>query len=88
LGSAPARAPDIVTARFDAGVRLGERLENDMIALRIGPKLRMATVGAPAYFVKHGRPQTPHDLAAHSCLNLCMTTGRIYAWEFERTGAN
>lgn len=77
---------DIVAGRFDAGVRLGERLEQDMIAMRIGPRLRMASVGAPQYFARHGKPVTPHDLAGHSCINLRMVSGGIYAWEFEKDG--
>ncbi|MCX8476283.1 MAG: LysR family transcriptional regulator [Sphingomonas sp.] len=77
---------DIVAERFDAGVRLGERLEQDMIAVRIGPRLRMATVGAPAYFARHGQPASPHELAAHQCINLRMVSGSVYAWEYERDG--
>ena len=77
---------DIVAGRFDAGVRLGERLEQDMIAVPIGPRLRMATVAAPAYFAKHREPQTPNDLTGHACINLRMMTGGIYAWEFEKNG--
>jgi DNA-binding transcriptional LysR family regulator len=77
---------DIVAERFDAGVRLGERLEQDMIALRIGPRLRMATVGSPAYFARRGKPRNPHDLAEHNCINLRMMSGSIYAWEFEKGG--
>jgi DNA-binding transcriptional LysR family regulator len=78
---------DIVAERFDAGVRLGESLEQDMIAVRIGPRLRMAAVAAPAYFARCGMPETPHDLARHSCINLRLTTsGGLYAWEFERAG--
>ena len=77
---------DIVAERFDAGVRLGERLEKDMIAVRIGPRLRMATVGAPAYFARRGRPRTPDALADHSCINLRMTSGSLYAWEFGKDG--
>ncbi|WP_373928772.1 LysR family transcriptional regulator [Sphingomonas aerolata] len=78
---------DIVADRFDAGVRLGERLEKDMIAERIGPQLRMAAVGSPAYFAKHGTPITPDDLARHSCINLRFTTsGGLYVWEFEKAG--
>lgn len=77
---------DIVAERFDAGVRLGERLENDMIAVPIGPRLRMATVGAPGYFARRGVPQTPHDLAGHACINLRMVSGSIYPWEFEKDG--
>jgi DNA-binding transcriptional LysR family regulator len=77
---------NIVAGRFDAGVRLGERLEQDMIAMRIGPRLRMASVGAPTYFAQHGKPATPHDLVGHSCINLRMVSGGIYAWEFEKDG--
>lgn len=77
---------DIVAERFDAGVRLGERLENDMIAVPIGPLLRMATVGSPEYLARKGVPRTPHDLAAHDCINLRMMSGSIYAWEFEKDG--
>ena len=78
---------DIVTERFDAGVRLGENLDKDMIALRIGPRLRMAAVGSPAYFAAHGVPQTPQDLHRHRCINLRLATaGGLYAWEFEQNG--
>ena len=57
-----------------------------MIAVRIGPRLRMAAVGSPAYFARRGKPLTPHDLAGHSCINLRMVSGSIYAWEFEKDG--
>lgn len=78
---------DIVAERFDAGVRLGERLEKDMIAVRIGPTLRMAAVGAPAYFAEHGVPRTPGDLAHHRCINLrFVSSGGLYVWEFEKDG--
>ena len=78
---------DIVAERFDAGVRLGETLEQDMVAVRIGPDLRMAAVAAPQYFASHSPPVTPHDLAAHRCVNLRFPTyGGLYAWEFERAG--
>ena len=77
---------DIVAERFDAGVRLGETVEQDMVAMRIGPRLRMATVGSPEYFAKHGKPETPRDLARHSCINLRMPGGNIYAWEYEKDG--
>ncbi|MDE8653125.1 LysR family transcriptional regulator [Novosphingobium album (ex Liu et al. 2023)] len=76
---------DIVADRFDAGVRLGEQVARDMIAVRIGPDLRMAAVAAPAYLAGHGMPRTPQDLAAHRCVNLRMTTsGGLYAWELEQ----
>ncbi|MDE1917952.1 MAG: LysR family transcriptional regulator [Sphingomonadales bacterium] len=75
---------NIVTDRFDAGVRLGEQVEKDMIALRIGPDLRMAVVGSPAYWASHAVPQSPRDLTAHRCINLRMATrGNLYVWEFE-----
>lgn len=78
---------DIVADRYDAGVRLGERLEQDMIAVPISPRLRMAAFGAPSYFAEHGTPQTPYDLAAHRCISLRMSSsGGLYAWEFERAG--
>jgi len=77
---------DIVAERFDAGVRLGEQIDKDMIAVRIGPDLRMAVVGAPKYFRGRGRPSTPHDLAGHSCINLRFPTlGGVYVWEFEKS---
>ena len=66
---------DIVADRYDAGVRIGEQVARDMIAVRIGPDFRMAVVGAPAYFAKHRRPKNPHDLTAHTCINL-----RLHPW--------
>jgi DNA-binding transcriptional LysR family regulator len=78
---------DIAEERFDAGVRLGEQVAKDMIAVPIGPDAQMVVVGAPSYFKKHGRPRTPHDLAEHRCINLRLRTiGGIYAWEFEKGG--
>ncbi|QIG79823.1 LysR family transcriptional regulator [Stakelama tenebrarum] len=78
---------DIVSDRFDAGVRLGETLEQDMIAVRIGPDMRMAAVAAPDYLAAHGTPESPHDLAAHNCINLRFPTyGGLYVWEFEKDG--
>jgi DNA-binding transcriptional LysR family regulator len=78
---------DIVAQRYDAGIRLGEQVEKDMIAVRIGPALRMAAVASPSYFVAHAKPKTPHDLIRHSCINLRLqTAGRLYAWEFEKSG--
>jgi len=77
---------DIVTERFDGGVRLGEQVAKDMIAVRIGPDMRMAVVGAPSYLEGRSPPRTPHDLAAHRCINLRLPTlGGLYAWEFERS---
>jgi DNA-binding transcriptional LysR family regulator len=78
---------DIVAERYDAGVRLGEQVAKDMIAVRIGPDLRMAVVGAPAYFKKRPAPKKPQDLTEHDCINLRLPTrGGIYAWEFEKRG--
>ncbi len=78
---------DLVAERFDAGVRLGERVEKDMIAVRIGPELRMVVAGSPDYFERHAKPQTPHDLTQHACINLRLPTlGGLYAWEFEKDG--
>ena len=78
---------DIVTERFDAGVRLGEALARDMFAVRIGPDLRMAVVGSPAYFAKRPQPRRPQDLAGHNCINLrLLSGGGLYAWELERDG--
>jgi DNA-binding transcriptional LysR family regulator len=77
----------IVAERFDAGVRLGETIARDMIAVRIGPDMRMAAVASPAYFLSRKPPRTPRDLARHSCINLRFPTrGGLYAWEFEKTG--
>jgi DNA-binding transcriptional LysR family regulator len=78
---------DIVAQRYDAGIRLGEQVAKDMIAVRIGPDMRMAVVGSPAYFKKHPVPKKPQDLTAHNCINLRLPTyGNLYAWEFERQG--
>jgi DNA-binding transcriptional LysR family regulator len=78
---------DIVAERFDAGVRLGETIAQDMVALRIGPDMRMAVVGSPGYFEGCTAPETPHDLASHVCINLQYTAqGGIAVWEFEKAG--
>ncbi|QJP13126.1 LysR family transcriptional regulator [Starkeya sp. ORNL1] len=78
---------DIVAEGYDAGVRLGEQVARDMIAMRIGPDMRMALVGAPAYFASRPAPLAPQDLTAHSCINLRLPTyGGLYAWEFEKDG--
>ena len=85
--SVDAGLTDIVAERFDAGVRLGERLEKDMIAMPIGPKLRMAAVASPGYLAEHATPQTPGDLAHHRCINLrFVSSGSLYVWEFEKDG--
>ena len=76
---------DIVAERYDAGVRTGEMVAKDMIAVRIGPDMRSAVVGAPSYFAKRPKPKTPQDLTTHSCINLRLPThGGLYAWEFEK----
>ena len=78
---------DIVADRFDAGVRLGDTIDKDMIAIPIGPKLRMAAVASPSYFAANPMPKTPRDLMDHRCINLRMPTyGGLYVWEFERRG--
>jgi DNA-binding transcriptional LysR family regulator len=76
---------DIVAERYDAGVRLGGVVAKDMIAVPIGPDMRMAVVGAPSYFAGRPRPKKPQDLTAHICINLRLPTyGGLYAWEFEK----
>ncbi len=78
---------DIVAERFDAGVRLGEQVAKDMIAVRIGPDMRMVVAASPAYFATHPKPEVPQDLTAHNCINLRLPTrGGLYAWEFEKKG--
>ena len=78
---------DIVAERYDAGVRTGEMVAKDMVAVRIGPDMRSAVVGAPSYFASRARPKTPQDLTAHACINLRLPThGGLYAWEFENGG--
>jgi DNA-binding transcriptional LysR family regulator len=78
---------DIVTERYDAGVRTGEMVAKDMVAVRIGPDMRSAVVGAPSYFAKRTKPKTPQDLTTHACINLRLPThGGLYAWEFARGG--
>jgi DNA-binding transcriptional LysR family regulator len=78
---------NIVAQRYDAGIRPGELVAKDMIAVRVGPDLRSAVVGAPSYFASRKRPRTPQDLTSHNCLNLRLPThGGLYAWEFEKDG--
>jgi DNA-binding transcriptional LysR family regulator len=78
---------DIAAERCDAGIRVGEMVAKDMIALRVGPDLRSAVVGAPSYFAGRAPPVTPQDLTAHRCINLRLPTlGGLYAWEFEKDG--
>jgi DNA-binding transcriptional LysR family regulator len=78
---------DIVAERYDAGVRIGEQVAKDMIAVPIGPDMRMAVVAAPSYFANRPRPKHPRDLTAHDCINLRLPTyGGLFAWEFEKRG--
>jgi DNA-binding transcriptional LysR family regulator len=78
---------DIVAERFDAGVRGGEQIAKDMIAVRIGPDMRSAVVGAPSYFEGRSEPTRPQELIGHNCINLRLPTrGGLYAWEFEKDG--
>jgi len=78
---------DIVAERYDAGVRLGEQVAKDMIAVRIGPDFCMAVVAAPSYFERKPKPKKPQDLTAHECINIRLPTyGGLYAWEFEKRG--
>ena len=79
---------NIIAQQYDAGIRPGEMVAKDMIAVRVGPDLRMAVVGAPSYFERHKKPRTPQDLTNHNCINLRLPThgGSLYAWEFEKSG--
>lgn len=78
---------DIVADGFDAGVRLGEQVAKDMIALRISPDIRMVVVASPDYFIRYPIPVTPHDLTEHNCINLRLPTyGGLFPWEFEQNG--
>jgi DNA-binding transcriptional LysR family regulator len=79
---------NIVAEQYDAGIRPGELVAKDMIAMRVSPDLRMAVVGSPSYFDTHKKPRTPQDLTSHNCINLRLPThgGSLYAWEFEKNG--
>jgi DNA-binding transcriptional LysR family regulator len=78
---------DIVANRIDAGIRFGDIVEKDMIAVRIGPDIRMAVVGAPSYFAEHPAPRTPRELANHRCVNYRrIRSGGLYAWDFKEKG--
>ena len=78
---------DIVAERMDAGIRLGEKLEADMVAVEVGPPLRMAVVASPAYLARHSAPDTPQDLTRHICVNFRLSgSGQLLDWEFEHTG--
>jgi DNA-binding transcriptional LysR family regulator len=78
---------DIVAAGFDAGIRFGEHLAQDMIAVRVGRALRFAVVASPDYFARCGRPATPHDLNQHACIRRRFPSGAIFRWEFEKDNA-
>ncbi|RVD42887.1 LysR family transcriptional regulator [Mesorhizobium sp. M4B.F.Ca.ET.215.01.1.1] len=80
------RFTDVVEGGFDAGVRLGESLQRDMIAVRIGPDLRGAVVAAPSYFATMPRPRHPRELADHRCIRFRFSSGILYRWEFEKDG--
>ncbi len=76
---------DLVAGRYDAGIRFGEQVARDMVAVRIGPDTRMAVVGAPAYFARRPRPKAPQDLTGHACINIRLPThGSLYAWELQK----
>lgn len=78
---------DIAASSLDAGIRSGEMIAQDMVAVRIGPDLRSAVVGAPSYFAGRPKPRTPQDLTGHACINLRLPThGGLYAWEFAKKG--
>jgi DNA-binding transcriptional LysR family regulator len=78
---------NIVAAQYDAGIRPGELVDRDMIAVRISPDMRVAVVGAPSYFATRKKPRTPQELTEHNCINLRLPTdGRVYVWEFEKSG--
>jgi DNA-binding transcriptional LysR family regulator len=78
---------DIVADRFDAGIRLGEQIAQDMIAVRIGPDFKQFVVGAPSYFKRRGKPKTPHDLTRHNCIALRLpTSGGYWSWPFTKDG--
>jgi DNA-binding transcriptional LysR family regulator len=79
------RLVDIVAQRFDAGIRLGEKVEQDMVAVKLGGELEMLVVGSPDYLAEHGKPKSPRELKAHRCINTRWPTdGSLYRWEFER----
>lgn len=77
---------DVVSGGFDAGVRFGEQIAADMIAVPIGPRHRFAVVGSPDYFARHPKPQTPQDLRGLPCIRYRFLSGALYQWEFERGG--
>lgn len=80
------RLVDVVSERFDVGVRLGDQVAQDMVAVRIGPEMRAAIAASPAYLAEHGTPRSIEDLARHQCITLRLTSGAIYAWELLKDG--
>lgn len=84
--SADAALTNIVAGRFDAGIRPGERVERDMIAVRIGGEVRSVVVAAPDYLARHPRPTTPRDLEAHNCIMFRLPSGAVFSWPFEKKG--
>lgn len=81
------RFVDIAKEGYDAGIRLGESVDKDMIGVRISPDMEMVVAGSPEYFAAHPKPETPHDLTEHACINLRLPTlGGLYAWEFGKNG--
>jgi DNA-binding transcriptional LysR family regulator len=84
--SVDAALVDIVAGRFDAGIRVGDRIERDMVAVRIGEEIRGVVVAAPDYLARHSRPTTPQDLAAHNCIRFRYPSGVIVPWQFEKKG--
>jgi len=80
------RLVDVVAGRFDAGIRLGERVEKDMVAVEVGGRQRLVVVATPGYFTKYGKPRQPRDLLAHRCVVNLMPNGTTYRWELEREG--
>jgi DNA-binding transcriptional LysR family regulator len=84
--SADAALTDIVAGRFDAGMRAGERVERDMIAVRIGAQIRSVVVAGPDYLARHPRPTTPRDLETHNCIRFRFPSGSILPWQFEKEG--
>lgn len=83
---AEARLIDIVADGFDAGIRLAESVPQDMVAIPLGPEMRLVVVGSPAYLAEHGTPRSPDDLSRHACIRLRMSHGGLYRWELERRG--
>jgi DNA-binding transcriptional LysR family regulator len=78
---------NIIAQQYDAGIRPGALVARDMIAVRVGPDMRMAVVGSPSYFAVRRKPRTPHELTEHNCINLRLPThGGVYVWEFEKNG--